>query len=161
METANSFALGNRLRGAVVWLLVCAGGASGSEQASSPNDGPAPPEIVIEIVVTDSASQRVAIRFEGERQPRALAVGDAAFRDLRLISVRGDVALLEYADPKSTAPVLLQVRHGATARIRAVPKLSTETTMTVRLPNAERGDRANSAADPSLHLRTGRTSSTE
>lgn len=159
MKTANSFAWGCRRRSAMAWLLACAGAASGSEQTRVPEDQAEPREIGIEIVATDSASQRVAIRFEGDQRPRALAVGDVAVRGLRLISVRGDMALLECVEPESKAPVLLQARQGAVARSCAVPKLATETTMVVRLPDAEHSGRAESGAKPSSGSRASRQSS--
>ncbi len=159
MRTANTFAWGCRRRSAMAWLLVCAGAASGSEQTREPEDQTDLREIGIEIVAADSAFQRVALRFEGDRRHRALAVGDAAVRGLRLISVRGDLALFEYVEPESKASVLLQVRQGAVARLRAVPKLATEATMVTRIPDEQHSGRAKSGAKPSSDSRASRQSS--
>ena len=157
MSTANTFAWRCRSRSALAWLLVCAAAASGSEHTRSLPDQTRQSEI--EIVAADSAFQRVALRFEGDRRHRALAVGDAAVRGLRLISVRGDLALLEYVEPESKASVLLQVRQGAVARLRAVPKLATEATMVTRIPDEQHSGRAKSGAKPSSDSRASRQSS--
>ena len=157
MSTANTFAWRCRSRSALAWLLVCAPAASGSEHTRSLPDQTRQSEI--EIVAADSAFQRVALRFEGDRRLRALAVGDAAVRGLRLISVRGDLALLEYVEPESKASVLLQVRQGAVARLRAVPKLATEATMVTRIPDEQHSGRAKSGAKPSSDSRASRQSS--
>ncbi|MBI2396879.1 MAG: hypothetical protein HYV17_03725 [Xanthomonadales bacterium] len=92
MKTANSFVRGHRRRIATAWLFVCAGTAIGGEPTRTGEDQADPRASQIEIVAIDSVSQRAAIRFDDDREPRPLVVGGAAARDLRLISVRGDLA---------------------------------------------------------------------
>lgn len=159
METATSFASGCRRRLAAGWLLVYAGVATCSDPTRPLKDRSEPRETGFEIVATDVASQRIAIRFEGDRKPGVLAVGGSAVRDLRLISVRAELALIEYFEPDSKSPVLLQVRQGVAARLRAVPKLPTEAATVVKISDIERSDRAEPGATPSSKLRAGRQSS--